>query len=264
MNAHRQIALIAALMIAACAKKPEPRLPIRVLTTPGIGATGLVAHLGSVFGPRSGARIDVVPLEPAAIVGQAKRGAADVVITDDPATVAALGAAHLVRISSTVGSDEYFIVGPSRNPAHLHRSDGAADAFLKIFARHRAFCSLVDVASIHDREQQIWSAVKMKPEKNRHYEKCKGNAAIALGKASRAGAYVLVDRATFDRVNPPHMAALVRGGALLANDVRVLLIERRGRSKDAEWFVEWMMSDRGLDAIDAYRVDGHKVFYTQR
>jgi tungstate transport system substrate-binding protein len=264
MNAHRQIAFIAAVMIAACAKKPEPRLPIRVLTTPGIAATGIVAQLGSAFGLQSGARIDVVPLDPAAVVGHAKRGTADVVITDDPATIAALGAAHLVRISSTVASDEYFIAGPSRNPAHLHRSDDAPKAFLKIFARRRAFCSLVDVASIHEREQQIWSAAKLKPEKNPHYEKCRGNAATAIEKASRAGAYVLVDRATFDRVNPPHMAALVRGGALLANDLTVLLIERRGRSKDADWFVEWMMSFRGIDAIDAYRVDGHRVFYTQR
>jgi tungstate transport system substrate-binding protein len=235
-----------------------------VLTTPDIAATGLVAQLGSAFGTRSGAHIDVVPLAPAVVIDQAKRGTADVVITNDAATVAALGAAHRVRISSTVASNEYFVVGPSRNPAHLRRSDDAAEAFRQIFARRRAFCSFIDVASTHDREQQIWSAAKLKPEKNRHYEKCKGNAAVALGKASRAGAYALVDRATFDSVKPAHMVAHVRGGALLANDVRVLLIERSGRSKDAEWFVEWMMSDRGLDTIDAYRGDGHKAFYTQR
>jgi ABC-type tungstate transport system permease subunit len=58
--------------------------------------------------------------------------------------------------------------------------------------------------------------------------------------------------------------SLVRGGPLLGNDVTILLIEKEHRPKDADWFVEWMMSYRGLDAIDNYRVEGRKAFYTQR
>lgn len=261
----RQLVVIAAVVLAAgCAKKAAPPLPVRVVTTPEIAATGIVAHLASVFGAQGGKRVEVVPLPAAAIVDQAKRGLADAVITNDPATIAALRAAGRVRLASTVANDWYLIAGPSRNPAHVGHSDDAAEAFRRIFARRGRFCSFVDVPPIHDREQQIWAAASVTPQKDRHYVECKGDAVAAFRKASMAGAYALVDRATFDAVKPERITTFVRGGPLLANDLTVVLIEKPKRQKDADWFVEWTMSYRGLDAIDNYRLDGRKVYYTQR
>jgi tungstate transport system substrate-binding protein len=267
MTTHpvRQLFVIAAVVLAAaCAKKPAPRPPIRVVTTPELAATGLVEHLGSVFRAQSHAQINAVPLGAPALLDEAKHRTADVVITNDPATVAALRAAGVVRLASTVASDELLIAGPSRNPAHVSRSDSAPEALRRIFGRRQRFCSFVDVAPIHEREQRIWAAASIQPEKNRHYQECKGDEPVALRKAALAGAYVVVDRATFDAVKPARFESFVRGGPLLANDVTVLLIEKQHRLEDAEWFVEWMMSYRGLDAVDNYRVEGHKAFYTQR
>jgi len=256
---------IAALVLAAgCAKKPEPRLPVRVVTTPEIAATGLAAHLGSVFRAQNHTAVDVVSVAEGAIIDEARHGTADVVITNDPAVAATLRGAGLVRLASTVASDEYLIAGPSRNPAHVSRSGDAVEAFRRIFTRRQRFCSFVDVPAVHEREQRIWSAASIQPEKDHHYQQCKGEAVAALRKAALAGAYAVVDRATFDSVRPPRFESLVRGGPMLANDVMILLIEKPKRSKDADWFLEWTMSYRGLDAIDNYRVDGHKAFYTQR
>ncbi|HEV8435807.1 MAG TPA: substrate-binding domain-containing protein [Thermoanaerobaculia bacterium] len=265
MRSHpvRQLFVIATVVLtAACAKKPEPRLPVRVVTAPEIAP--LASHLGSVFRVQSHAQVNVVPLAAPALLDEAKHGTADVVITNDPATVAALRSAGLVRLASIVATDAYLIAGPSRNPAHVGHSDDATGALRHIFMRRQRFCSFVDVAPIHEREQRIWSAASIQPEKNRHYQECRGDALVALRKAALAGAYIVVDRATFESVKPARFESFVRGGPFLANDVTVLLIEKGHRLKDAEWFVEWMMSFRGLDAVDNYRVDGQKGFYTQR
>lgn len=248
------VVIAAVVLTAGCAKKPAVRLPVRVVTTPEIAATGLVQHLASVFGTQSRVHVDAV----------ANLDEADVVITNDPATVAALRGAGVVRLASTVASDEYLIAGPARNPAHISPSDDAAAAFRRIFARRQRFCSFVDAASIHERERRLWAAASLTPAKGPRYRECKGDAAAALGKAALAGAYVVVDRATFDSVKPKRFASLVRGGPLLANDLTILLIAKPHRSKDADWFVEWVMSYRGLDTIDSYRVDGRKAFYTLR
>lgn len=267
MNTHRvrQLVVVAVFVLAAgCAKKAVPRLPVRVITTPEIAETGIADHLGAVFKAQSGAHVEVVPLAASAIVEEAKRGTADVVITNDPPTIAALRGAGVVRLASTVANDWYLVAGPSRNPAHVSQSGDAAEAFRRVFARRQRFCSFVDVPPIHEREQRIWAAASIQPEKNRHYQECKGDALAAFRKATAAGAYAVVDRATFDAVQPERITTFVRGGPLLANDLEILLIEKPKRSKDADWFVEWTMSYRGLDAIDNYRVNGHKVFYTQR
>ncbi|HEX3580312.1 MAG TPA: hypothetical protein VH087_01030 [Thermoanaerobaculia bacterium] len=257
MNRDRILAFVAVLLVATgCAKKSAPRLPVRVATTPEIAATGVVEHLAAVFGAQSGVPVEVVPGAPSAT--------ADVVITNDPATVAALRGTGVVRLASTVANDWYLVAGPSRNPAHVSQSGSATEAFRRIFARRQRFCSFADVPAIHGREQRIWAAASIQPEKNRHYEQCKGDALAAFRKASLAGAYVVVDRATFDAVRPERITTFVRGDPLLANDLKILLIEKPKRSKDADWFVEWTMSYRGLDALDNYRVNGHKVFYTQR
>lgn len=255
MSTQRLLVVVAVLLLAAgCTKKPEPRLPVRVVTTPEIA--GVVQHLAAVFAAQSGVHVEVVPSAPPAT--------ADVVITNDPATVAALRARGAVRLASTVANDWYLVAGPSRNPAHVSQSGDAAEAFRRVFARRQRFCSFVDVPPIHDREQRIWAAASIEPEKNHHYQECKGNALVAFRKASLAGAYAVVDRATYDAVRPERITTFVRGGPLLANDLQIVLIEKPKRSKDADWFVEWTMSYRGLDAIDNYRVEGHKVFYTQR
>ena len=261
----RRLVIIAALALAAsCAKKPAPPLPVRVVTTFDIAATGIVAHLASVFGAQSGRRVEVRALDPTAIVTEARRAMTDVVIIDDARIVAALRNAHLVRLSAVVANDDFLIVGPPGNPAHVRKADTADEAFRRVFERRRAFCSVTDVASLHQRELEIWSAAAIHPEKNRRYRACKGDAATALKEAARTGAYTLTDRATFDAVRPDRVVTFKREGTMLHDDLTAVLIDQPHRRKDADWFAEWLMSYRGRDAIESYRLNGEKRWYLER
>lgn len=257
-------ALCVAALAAACARTPpQPVAPIAVITTPEIAATGIVRHLADVFGSQSGKRTEVRVVAPGEIVGEATRGAAEVVVTNDPNAVAALRSAGLQRLGSAFARDDYVIVGPRHDPAHVRSADGAAAAFRRIISRRRAFCSPVSVAPLHDRELAILNAANVNAGKDRHWASCAGDAATVLADAARRGAYTLTDRATADAVRPNGMAVLLRGGSMLANDFTIILLQRPKTRRDAEWFVEWVMSFRGRDTIDTYRFDGQKRLYME-
>ncbi len=102
------------------------------------------------------------------------------------------------------------------------------------------------------------------PGKNRHYAERAGDAAAVLAEASKRGAYTLTDRATADAVRPEHLRVLLRGVPMLANDFTIILLQQPNVTKDATWFVEWVMSFRGRDAIDSYRVNGQRRLYLER
>ena len=256
-------ALAAMAFVAGCTKKPQPRPPVRVITTAELAGNGSIAHLGAVFGAQSGAHAEVRGVDAAAIPAEVARGAADVVIVNDAGTVAALRKAGRVRLESVIANDGFLIAGPRRNPAHIHPNDTAERAFRRIYARRQPFCSVTAPVSVHQREQELWSAIRADPRKNKHYRACDGSAPAALKEADRAGAYILIDRATFDAAPPEHLVPLLRGVPLLANDVVVILIEQPRRRKDADWFVEWLMSYRGREAVESDRVDGHRLLYNE-
>lgn len=259
-------ALVMAVALAAvasgCPKKPEAQQPAVVLTTPEVAATGIVRHLADVFAVQTGRRVEVRVVAPAAIFGEAKAGHAGAVVVNDAATLDALTKAQLVRLRGAIGNDDYLIVGPRHDPARVRSADSAPEAFRRIFARRRAFCSPSDVAPFRAREEAIWTAARLDPRKDRHYRVCPGDATAALQEADRAGAYTLTDRATFDALRPKRTASFLWHVPMLSNDFAIVLLP--GHQNDAEWFVEWIMSYRGREAVDSYRVGGARRVYVER
>ena len=97
---------------------------------------------------------------------------------------------------SVFAYDDYVLVGPARDPAHVRGSPTAAEAFRRIIARKQAFCSPVDVPPLFAVERDIWSAARIDPQKDRRYKTCHGNARAVLDSAAMLAAYTLTDRAT--------------------------------------------------------------------
>ncbi len=72
-----------------------------------------------------------------------------------------------------------------------------------------------------------------------------------LATASRLGAYTILDRASAATRMPRGYKILLHDVPPLHTTYVVALLPSATPHKDAEWFVEWVMSFRGRDAVES-------------
>lgn len=259
---RKALAIVATLgILAACRKPAAEQKPVNLGTTPAVAATGLPELLVRRFTREAHVTTSVLNASDAALEAAARAGTVDVAIVNTPATVQAFRQMNAVHLDSIFAHDDYIIAGPRKDPAKIHGSKTAAEAFRKIVARRQRFCSPVDIHELHDREELIWSLAKIEPKKKARYVLCHGTAAAALDEAERLGAYTFTDRATIETVKPDGLAPLLEGTPMLHNDYTVVLLTPPERNRNAEWFVQWLMSYRGREVVDGYRFDGGRRFF---
>lgn len=265
MNSRRRIPL-AALVLAVCALlacgRGEDRTAVTVATTPDIGGMGIAAMLADSFATESKTVTRLIITEERFIPDLVRSGVADVVLTTSPSLRRELEQGKLVRLAQTVAYNDFLLVGPKRDPAGAGKAKTAPEALGRIARRDRAFCSPVDVPDLRHREALLWEASTVPAADDRRYRPCPGNAQEVLQEASRRNGYTLTDRATFEAAGRKvDLEPLLQGTPLLHNDLMVVLARPKRRHANAEWFVQWLMSHRGRDAVDRYRYHGGRRFF---
>ena len=246
--------------LAGCRHREPP--VVTIATTPEIAGMGVAAMLAETFTAESKVRTTVLVTEERLIPDLVSGGTADVVITTSPDLNRRLQEAKLVRLGQTIASDDYLLVGPKRDPARTKNAKTATEALRRIARKDRAFCAPVDVPELCEREARLWDASPASPSDDRRYRACRGRAIDVLREASRRGAYTLTDRATFETARAAiDLEPLLQRTPLLRNDVIVLLAGKQER-RDAQWFVEWVMSYRGHEAVERFRFDGDRRLFT--
>ncbi|MEO8379349.1 MAG: hypothetical protein ABI779_06775 [Acidobacteriota bacterium] len=245
--------------LAGCRPREQP--VVTIATTPELAGMGVASMLADTFTAETKVRTNVLVTDARLIPDLVRGGVADVVITTSPGLNRRLQDAKLIRLVQTIASDDYLLVGPKRDPARTKDAKTAAEAFRRIARKDRAFCAPVDLPEFREREAQLWNASPAEPSDDRRYRSCHGTAIEVLREASRRGAYTLTDRATFENARAEiDLVPLLQRTPLLRNGVIVLLAGKR-ESRDAQWFVEWVMSYRGREAVERFRFDGDRRLF---
>lgn len=268
INRHSFPAIVLALasmasMFTAC-RRAQEQAQVTIVTTPDVAGIGIVEVLANRFSVESKVPASVIVTEERLVAGLVREGIADVVLTTSPALRNELQRARLVRLAQTVAYNDYLLVGPKRDPARAGKAKTAAEALRRIARRDRAFCSPADIPELRHREAQLWEASPAEPGDDRRYRICRGSAVEVLQEASRRGAYTLTDRSTFERAGKGlRLVPLLQGTPMLHNDLAVLLPRANGPNRNAEWFVQWVMSYRGRDVIERHRYDGERRLFVR-
>lgn len=252
------------LMLASVAACRRAEIPARVtvVTTPDVAGTGVVAMLANRFTAESKAPTSIIVTEERLVRDLVRTGVADVVVTMSPELHRAIAQGGATRLAQTIAYDEYLIVGPKADPARAKRADTAPEALRRIARRDRAFCSPVDVPELRDREARLWEASPAKPDDDRRYRTCSGSAEEVLRESAKRRAYTLTDRSTFENAGRKvDLVPIVRGTPMLRSGLTMLLVRSPKRNRNAEWFVQWVMSHRGRDAIDRHRYAGGRRLF---
>jgi tungstate transport system substrate-binding protein len=247
------IAAICAVLLMVSCRGKSGRKPVQLLTTPDVAATGLPQQLGAAFSRQSAVPVNTRIVTADQLVAHALAGGGGAALVRDPRIEQELSRRGLATLRSVVASERFLLMGPDWDPARVREAGSAALAFRRIAAENQLFCSPLDVPVLRDIEHELWSAAHVFPGGSRKYVNCRGTAAEALDKASRLRAYTVSHPEAVRAVGKLELKILKRDVAMLSHSYVVLLLRPKKSDRNNQWFVEWMMSYRGREAVRALR-----------
>src|SRR3990172_5711757 len=157
---------ILVLVLAACASatQPAPAPPgetqvLRLATTTSTADSGLLDAILPVFEARCGCRVDVVAVGTGQALEIGAKGDADVVLVHSRQAEDKFVADGNAQQRFDVMYNDFVVVGPQDDPAHIGEVSAAKDAFKAIMASQSPFASRGDKSGTHNKELSIWSSL---------------------------------------------------------------------------------------------------------
>jgi tungstate transport system substrate-binding protein len=241
---------------------------ITVASTTSTEQSGLFGYLLPRFTEATGIAVKVVAVGTGQALDIGRRGDADVVFVHDrPAEDKFMSEGQGVKRYDVMYND-FVIVGPKADPAHISGNTDVADALRKIAAAKAPFISRGDRSGTHEAELRLWkvAGIDITAAKGDWYREIGQGMGPALNMASSSNAYLLSDRGTWlSFKNRGDLAVLTEGDKRLFNQYGVMLVNPDKhptvKTRDGQAFVDWLISPQGQEIIASYKVGGEQLFF---
>jgi tungstate transport system substrate-binding protein len=242
---------------------------ITLASTTSVENSGLLAHILPEFTKETGISVRVLAQGTGQALATAAHGDADLVLVHDPeAEQQFIAEGHGVDRRQIAWND-FIVVGPRSDPAHVAGGHDAVAAFKAIAAAGAPFVSRGDKSGTDALEKRLWRTAEIDPAKTgggSWYRDIGGDMGAALNAASAMDAHTLSDRGTWLSFgNKGELAVLVEGDPKLLNRYDVILLDPQkhpqAKQQPARRFAEWLASPAGQAAIGAYKVNGEQLFH---
>jgi tungstate transport system substrate-binding protein len=266
MTHNRRFVLAAAAGLAILAAFPASAQEfITVASTTSTENSGLFGHILPMFEAETGIEVRVVAQGTGQALETGRRGDADVVFVHARAQEEAFVAEGYGVERFAVMYNDFVIVGPGDDPAGVRSADSAAAAMAAIAGAGAPFASRGDDSGTHVAEMALWDAAGIAPEGGWYLSTGSGMGAT-LNTAAQVPAYALTDRGTwlsFENRGP--LEIVFEGDPVLFNPYGVILVnpERHPhvKAEQGQAFIDWIISDKGQEAIASYTVGGQQLFF---
>jgi tungstate transport system substrate-binding protein len=258
------IALLVACGTAAFAQERS----ITVASTTSTEQSGLFGYLLPVFSKGSGIAVKVVAVGTGQALDIGRRGDADVVFVHDRTAEDKFMAEGQGVKRFDVMYNDFVIVGPNSDPAHIAGDKDVVDAFRKIAAAKAPFISRGDHSGTHEAELRLWkdAGIDIAAVRGDWYREIGQGMGPALNMAASSNAYLLSDRGTWLSLkNRGDLVILTEGDQRLFNQYGVMLVNpathANVKARDGQAFIDWLISPQGQETIAAYKVGGQQLFF---
>lgn len=270
MNQISKTILIASILLSpilSFTAKAAERFIVVASTTSTVNS-GLFDFLLPKFTQKSGLEIRVVGVGTGQALRVARRGDADVLFVHHKKSEMTFVKDGFGVKRSDVMFNEFVIVGPSDDPAHVGGIKTAAAGYKAIATKKSIFVSRGDDSGTHKKSLEIWhSALSAKPGANaRWYREAGSGMGATLNITSSMQAYTLTDRATWENFkNKGDLKILLERDPALQNQYGIIKVNparhSHVKSKEADMFITWLLSAEAQTLINAYRINGKQVFF---
>jgi tungstate transport system substrate-binding protein len=259
---------VALLACGGVAAESAPQTIILASTT-SVENSGLLAHILPAFTKETGITVHVLAQGTGQALQTAARNDADLVLVHDPEAEREFIAAGDGIDRRQIAWNDFIVVGPRSDPAHIAGSHDAVAALKAIAAARAPFVSRGDKSGTDALEHRIWRVAAIDPAKagsGSWYRDIGGGMGAALNATQAMGAYTISDRGTWLSFgNKGDLAVLVEGDPRLLNRYDVILLNPAKhpvpKQALAKRFAEWLASPEGQSAIGAYKMNGEQLFH---
>jgi tungstate transport system substrate-binding protein len=199
----------------------------------------------------------------------AARDDADLVLVHDPEAEQKFIAAGDGIDRRQIAWNDFIVVGPRSDPAHIAGTHDAVAALKAIASTQAPFVSRGDKSGTDALEHRLWRVAGIDPAEaggGSWYRDIGGGMGAALNTAQAMNAYTISDRGTWLSFgNKGDLTVLVEGDPRLLNRYDVILLNPAKhpvpKQASARRFAEWVLSPEGQAAIGAYKVAGEQLFH---
>ena len=233
-------------------------------TTTSTQDSGLLDAILPAFEQNS----DCVPKTVAVGSGQAMKmgesGDADVLLVHSPKAEEKFMAEGHGSSREPVMHNDFVLVGPPGDPAHIGDAQHAAEAIALIAKQQSPFASRADDSGTHAKEMSLWKQAGIEPSGPWYIETGQGMGET-LTIASQKQAYTLSDRGTFLATSNLQSNIEFEGSEDLQNPYHVIVVDHDGTTNVAcaEEFSEWIRSAPVQETIAKFGVEkyGQPLFF---
>jgi tungstate transport system substrate-binding protein len=271
MKFRQFIAVVFVVLLARAgiaAEQPAPQ-SISLASTTSVENSGLLTHILPAFTKETGITVHVLAQGTGQALQTAARDDADLVLVHDPEAEQKFIAAGDGIERRQIAWNDFIIVGPRSDPAHIAGSHDAVAALKAIAGSEAPFVSRGDKSGTDALEHRLWRAAGIDPAKiggGSWYRDIGGGMGAALNTAEAMNAYTISDRGTWLSFgNKGDLTVLVEGDPHLLNRYDVILLNTAKHPMPkqdlAKRFAQWLLSPEGQAAIGAYKVQGEQLFH---
>ena len=240
---------------------------ITLASTTSTQDSGLFGYILPIFKTATGIDVHVVAVGTGQALAIGERGDADALLVHDRIGEDKFVAEGYGIDRRDVMYNDFVIVGPSADPAHIRGLKDARTALTQIAAAKAPFASRGDDSGTNRMELRLWKSAGIQPDPHSGWYRDLGQGmGPTLNIAAGMNAYTLTDRATWANFkNRQDLEILTEGDPALFNPYGSILVNPakwpQVKFSDAKMWHEWLTSKPGLDAITSYKINGEELFF---
>lgn len=262
MRFYKWIGLLLLALMSSTAMAVEH---LRMSTTTSTENSGLLAVLNPAFEKKYDVKVDTIAVGTGKALKIGSNGDVDVVFVHAPeAELAYVRQGHFIDRTSVMHND-FVILGPVSDPAHIATAKNAAGAFIRIANAKADFISRGDDSGTHKKEKALWQNANLTPQGNWYIAAGQGMGAV-LKIADEKQAYTLADRGTqIAYADKMDLKVLFEGDEVLFNPYSVMAVNpaRHDHVKYelAKKYIDFVTGREGQAIIRDFRMKGQQLFH---
>ena len=264
----RILVLLLSILFAATAQAADRFITLS--STTSTQDSGLFGYMLPIFKSATGIDVHVVAVGTGQALAIGMRGDADALLVHDRIGEDEFVAEGYGIDRRDVMYNDFVIVGPNTDPAHIRGLKDARKALMQIADAKAPFASRGDDSGTNRMELRLWKSAGIQPASVGGWYRDLGQGmGPTLNISAGMNAYTLTDRATWANFkNRQGLEILTEGDPALFNPYGSILVNPakwpQVKFSDAKTWHEWLTSKPGLDAITSYKINGEELFFPPR
>ncbi len=250
----------------------QEKAPSRIMLASTIGPidAGIVGALEEAFSKKTGIVVEHTGAGTGKALKMAESGKYDLVLVHAKALEEKFVANGFGTKRYDLMYNDFVILGPQTDPAHIRGMKDAAVALLKIAVAKTLFVTRGDKSGTHIKELDVWKKAGIEPQGAWYavFEQGSTGNAPTLVYANEKQAYLIMDRATYITMKPKiTLQIMVERDDVLLNYITLIPVNPakfpQMRHAEAMQFVEWLQGKEAQTIIRDFGKDkyGEPLFF---